>query len=503
MLVPPEGDNVCMESTRTCNGLMGSTVDTLASEPAGEPASLGDTPNKSATSGADCGHSESADPRMEGTQAQTIEENVCLESVQAGVGLVDVSNAAPPFKCAKEVHDAWHADSESPAPSAGPGISELGTPRLEQHCAESVAPCVSQIIAGSVTEAGPESSSADPVRSESMLVPPQSSSQEASRSSLKAQQSAAPSDGCAFAGESMELEALGMMPQGASKSRSCLDPVVRSGWADEGGDHPTCEGVPNKGVPNDGVPNEGVPNDGVPNEGVPNDGVPNILRPSNATVALVFGREESGLTGEELAACSHACAIPTGRTQPSMNLSHSVAAVLAQLFERCCSRPSPINSTVLSSSPQSPGRRSILEGSEGFSSSIGGSGDADAILPRDTSTDSALGTSSREGSPSTTLDVSQLAATVLTLQNEREHPAGSVAADDVRAITLNESGKCNQWGGAVTWEMEGTSSGLPVSGRGWKQQPASHGELEALFVRLRAIAQAVGMQCAPASSCRS
>jgi len=32
--------------------------------------------------------------------------------------------------------------------------------------------------------------------------------------------------------------------------------------------------------------------------------------------ALVFGREESGLTEEELRLCTHACAIPTGRVQP-------------------------------------------------------------------------------------------------------------------------------------------------------------------------------------------
>lgn len=49
--------------------------------------------------------------------------------------------------------------------------------------------------------------------------------------------------------------------------------------------------------------------------------------------ALVFGREESGLTADELAACTHLCAIPTGRTQPSMNLSHAAAAVLAQWYE--------------------------------------------------------------------------------------------------------------------------------------------------------------------------
>ncbi|KAI7837497.1 hypothetical protein COHA_008688 [Chlorella ohadii] len=51
------------------------------------------------------------------------------------------------------------------------------------------------------------------------------------------------------------------------------------------------------------------------------------------TVALVFGREESGLLESELLLCSHACAIPTGRTQPSLNLSHAVAVVVSQLFD--------------------------------------------------------------------------------------------------------------------------------------------------------------------------
>jgi hypothetical protein len=50
-------------------------------------------------------------------------------------------------------------------------------------------------------------------------------------------------------------------------------------------------------------------------------------------VALVFGREESGLLESELSLCSHACAIPTGRSQPSLNLSHAAAVVLAQLFD--------------------------------------------------------------------------------------------------------------------------------------------------------------------------
>jgi tRNA(Leu) C34 or U34 (ribose-2'-O)-methylase TrmL len=56
----------------------------------------------------------------------------------------------------------------------------------------------------------------------------------------------------------------------------------------------------------------------------------------NPRTALVFGREESGLTAEELQVCTHLCSIPSGKTQPSLNLSHAVAAVLAQMFEQCC-----------------------------------------------------------------------------------------------------------------------------------------------------------------------
>lgn len=50
--------------------------------------------------------------------------------------------------------------------------------------------------------------------------------------------------------------------------------------------------------------------------------------------ALVFGREESGLTEAELRLCAQSCAIPTGRIQPSMNLSHAVAVVLSCLFSK-------------------------------------------------------------------------------------------------------------------------------------------------------------------------
>eukprot|EP00882_Tetradesmus_deserticola_P028975 GHRQ01032333.1.p1 GENE.GHRQ01032333.1~~GHRQ01032333.1.p1 ORF type:complete len:189 (-),score=22.38 GHRQ01032333.1:96-662(-) len=63
------------------------------------------------------------------------------------------------------------------------------------------------------------------------------------------------------------------------------------------------------------------------------DRLPTVMVVAGQT-ALVFGREESGLTEAELRLCAHSCAIPTGRIQGSMNLSHAVAVVLSGLFER-------------------------------------------------------------------------------------------------------------------------------------------------------------------------
>ena len=53
----------------------------------------------------------------------------------------------------------------------------------------------------------------------------------------------------------------------------------------------------------------------------------------SACTALVFGREESGLAEAEVSLCSHACAIPIGRLQPSMNLSHAVRTPLGDLSD--------------------------------------------------------------------------------------------------------------------------------------------------------------------------
>ncbi|RLI50730.1 MAG: RNA methyltransferase [Candidatus Thorarchaeota archaeon] len=51
-------------------------------------------------------------------------------------------------------------------------------------------------------------------------------------------------------------------------------------------------------------------------------------------IALVFGRESSGLTNEEISQCDLAFTIPVSERYSSMNLSHAVAVVLYDLFLR-------------------------------------------------------------------------------------------------------------------------------------------------------------------------
>ncbi len=49
------------------------------------------------------------------------------------------------------------------------------------------------------------------------------------------------------------------------------------------------------------------------------------------TLALVFGREESGLTGSEIAVCQRTASIPTSPDSPTMNLAQSVAIFCYEL----------------------------------------------------------------------------------------------------------------------------------------------------------------------------
>ena len=56
-------------------------------------------------------------------------------------------------------------------------------------------------------------------------------------------------------------------------------------------------------------------------------------RTCDGKVALVFGRESTGLTNEELSYCDLAFNIATSEGYSSLNLSHAVAIVLHHLFE--------------------------------------------------------------------------------------------------------------------------------------------------------------------------
>ncbi len=56
-------------------------------------------------------------------------------------------------------------------------------------------------------------------------------------------------------------------------------------------------------------------------------------------VALAFGNEETGLTSDELAACSVAVTIPTDEAFPSLNLSHPVQVMTYVLYRQGRARP--------------------------------------------------------------------------------------------------------------------------------------------------------------------
>jgi len=57
------------------------------------------------------------------------------------------------------------------------------------------------------------------------------------------------------------------------------------------------------------------------------------------TLALVFGREDSGLTREELMLCQHTAAIPTNDQFPTMNLAQSACVFC---YELSSITPSPV-----------------------------------------------------------------------------------------------------------------------------------------------------------------
>ncbi|MHA1521344.1 MAG: RNA methyltransferase [Promethearchaeota archaeon] len=54
--------------------------------------------------------------------------------------------------------------------------------------------------------------------------------------------------------------------------------------------------------------------------------------PESARVALVFGRESTGLTNGELGCVDFILRIPTGKVYPTLNLSHAVGVILYHIF---------------------------------------------------------------------------------------------------------------------------------------------------------------------------
>lgn len=58
-----------------------------------------------------------------------------------------------------------------------------------------------------------------------------------------------------------------------------------------------------------------------------------MLEGKRGTISLLFGREDKGLSNDELTLCDIIMSIPTSFDYPSMNLSHSVAVVLYELCD--------------------------------------------------------------------------------------------------------------------------------------------------------------------------
>lgn len=67
--------------------------------------------------------------------------------------------------------------------------------------------------------------------------------------------------------------------------------------------------------------------------GTARDTAPTILQKSDVgPVAYLFGREDNGLSNEELALCQHIVQIPTHTDTPSLNLSQAVLLCCYELF---------------------------------------------------------------------------------------------------------------------------------------------------------------------------
>ncbi len=80
----------------------------------------------------------------------------------------------------------------------------------------------------------------------------------------------------------------------------------------------------------------------------PRDCAPELLaRTSSGPVALVFGREDRGLTNEESARCSHLLRIPSGEAYASLNLAQAVMICVYELFTASGTYVPPVEKSAL------------------------------------------------------------------------------------------------------------------------------------------------------------
>jgi len=69
---------------------------------------------------------------------------------------------------------------------------------------------------------------------------------------------------------------------------------------------------------------------------MPREVAPELVRiAANGNVALVFGREDKGLSNEEVSFCTHLVRIPTADTYVSLNLAQAVMVCSYELFLAC------------------------------------------------------------------------------------------------------------------------------------------------------------------------
>lgn len=71
----------------------------------------------------------------------------------------------------------------------------------------------------------------------------------------------------------------------------------------------------------------------VPRSPMSPDQLIDLLPKSKQNMGLVFGRETTGLTNEEVQQCDFVVTIPTKREYQSLNLSHAVAILLYELYK--------------------------------------------------------------------------------------------------------------------------------------------------------------------------